>query len=260
MKKDGIIDLFNCIYRFRDKKGEIIYIGKAENLEGRMCNHKHLPEECYKETVSVEYVCFETKDIMDLAERYYIPKVKPKYNDKMKKRDFGGFSIKELDNLKWKKYKKGLSQNRSSLESDKRIVEIFSGRIFNTTSEASYELKTTLSSINLNCNNKSRRCYNDKNEILCFMKFEDYKRASIEEIENKKELAINIGKKTTVKPIRKIRCITNGQVFEESYIDFYCMEYQMSKARLKANLNGRKEDVIAIIGGECHWLKFEYVA
>lgn len=70
----------NCVYRFLNQEGEIIYIGKAKNLKNRLYNHKHLPKDCYEERATVEYVAFETEDDMDFAERYYIPKYKPKYN------------------------------------------------------------------------------------------------------------------------------------------------------------------------------------
>ena len=70
----------NCVYRFLNKNNEVIYIGKATDLNQRMKNHNHLPEECYKERIRVEYIKFKTEDDMNLAERYFILKCNPKYN------------------------------------------------------------------------------------------------------------------------------------------------------------------------------------
>jgi excinuclease UvrABC nuclease subunit len=92
--------LINCIYRFLNDSNEIIYIGKSKNLKHRLQEHNHLPKECYKECRKIEYTMFNTEYDMDLAERYYIPKFKPKYNDLMKFREVT-LSIDIFDNVKW---------------------------------------------------------------------------------------------------------------------------------------------------------------
>ena len=93
----------NCVYRFLNQEGEIIYVGKAKNLKNRLNNHKHLPKHCYEERATIEYVAFETEDDMDFAERYYIPKYKPKYNYIYAERDLR-VSVRELDKQKWELY------------------------------------------------------------------------------------------------------------------------------------------------------------
>lgn len=95
----------NCIYRFLDRNENIIYIGKAKNLEKRLKRHRHLSEECYIECKYVEYTCFENEDEMELAELYYIKKLKPKYNI-VGVGTHNIFKISELDNKKFKKFNK----------------------------------------------------------------------------------------------------------------------------------------------------------
>lgn len=93
----------NCVYRFLNKEGEIIYIGKAKNLKVRLSNHEHLPKECYLERDKIEFVLFKTEDDMEFAERYYIPKYKPKYNVIWSEREIS-IDIPSLDNKKWIEY------------------------------------------------------------------------------------------------------------------------------------------------------------
>ena len=93
----------NCVYRFLDSNGNVIYIGQAQDLKNRLGSHTHLPKECYSERKSIEYTTFSTKDEMDLAERYYIPKIKPKYNVDLKEKEIA-FNIDIFDNAKWYKY------------------------------------------------------------------------------------------------------------------------------------------------------------
>lgn len=92
--------LKNCIYRFLNDNNEIIYIGKAKDLKNRLSSHNHLPQQCYDERVEIEFVMFETEDEMDFAERYYIPKYKPKYNSVLADRSIN-INIVEFDNKKW---------------------------------------------------------------------------------------------------------------------------------------------------------------
>ena len=71
------------VYRFLNKYDEIIYIGKTENLVIRLNNHfsnGHLPQECYDETVKIEFLAMISTVLMDIKEIYYINLYKPKYN------------------------------------------------------------------------------------------------------------------------------------------------------------------------------------
>lgn len=94
------MEIQNCIYRFINKDNEIIYIGKAKNLRNRLATHSHLPEMCYEERYKVEFCLFNTEYEMDFAKRYFIPKIKPKYNTVFKDRVMT-FDIPELDNISW---------------------------------------------------------------------------------------------------------------------------------------------------------------
>lgn len=74
----------NCVYRFIDKNNILIYVGKAKDLDNRICSRghrsKHLQDECYNEIIIIQYIEFETENDMCFAEKYYIQKYQPKYN------------------------------------------------------------------------------------------------------------------------------------------------------------------------------------
>lgn len=99
----------NCVYRFLNDNDEIIYIGKAKDLKQRLKNHCHLPDKCYEERKIIEYISFDTEDEMDFAERYFVPKVKPKYNTVYKYRELN-LKISEFDSKKWSLYKPSIYQ------------------------------------------------------------------------------------------------------------------------------------------------------
>lgn len=92
--------MINCVYRFLNEAGEIIYVGKAKHLKHRLSAHTHLAEECYEERQRIEYVCFETEDDMEFAERYYISKYKPKFNVSLAEKEITINSL-ELNNKIW---------------------------------------------------------------------------------------------------------------------------------------------------------------
>lgn len=96
----------NCVYRFLNKDNEIIYIGKAADLKFRIACHIHLSKKCYEEISRIEYTSFDNEYEMDLAERYFIPKIKPKYNKNMISRNIG-LVISEFENRQWYEFKKG---------------------------------------------------------------------------------------------------------------------------------------------------------
>lgn len=98
--------LYNCVYRFLDCNNNIIYIGKAKDLYSRMNSHGHLPSECYKQTKRVECCQFSSEYEMDLAERYFIPKINPKYNTVLNNLSIN-FSIEEFDKKQWNVYLDG---------------------------------------------------------------------------------------------------------------------------------------------------------
>lgn len=75
----------NCVYRFIDCDNNIIYIGKAKNLNNRLCKNRHrgeghLPKVAYDSVIKVEYTQFNNRNDVSDAEKYYINKFNPKYN------------------------------------------------------------------------------------------------------------------------------------------------------------------------------------
>lgn len=95
--------IINAIYRFLNIEGEVIYIGKAKDLQRRLKNHKHLPKECYQEKVATQFAIFKFEDEMDLAERMLISKHNPKYNTIFGDKDIE-FDIDLMNKLKWYNY------------------------------------------------------------------------------------------------------------------------------------------------------------
>lgn len=100
-------DIKNCVYRFLDKNGKILYIGSTETLlSQRLSSHNcgHLCDCCKKSTVKVEYIVLPT--IMDIrvAELYYINKYQPPYNTRYKHLDGITYAINQLDNMEWLEY------------------------------------------------------------------------------------------------------------------------------------------------------------
>ena len=89
------------VYRFKNLKDEIIYIGKTEDLKSRLDNHNHLPIECYDEINTIEYSIFNNSDEMSIYERYLINIYNPKYNIQYKNNSKFTF---ELPKLKWDMY------------------------------------------------------------------------------------------------------------------------------------------------------------
>lgn len=90
------------VYRFIDKDGKIIYIGKTINLASRFNVHftknGHLPARCYNETEKVFYSELSNNDEMSIYERYLINKYIPKYNTQFNNSSSFRF---ELPNLEW---------------------------------------------------------------------------------------------------------------------------------------------------------------
>ena len=63
------------VYRFLDKKKNIIYVGKSkQELELRFRGHTHLPDECYNLVYKIEYIKCTTESDMTIKEVYYINK------------------------------------------------------------------------------------------------------------------------------------------------------------------------------------------
>lgn len=110
--------LKNCIYKFISNTNEINYVGKASYLDSRIGKHNHLPMECYNSTFAIEYSEFETntKDDIDIIEKYFIAKYNPKYNEIYKNKDLT-IQIEEVKNTNWKVYKNNNFATRNYLKS-----------------------------------------------------------------------------------------------------------------------------------------------
>ncbi|NFH00846.1 hypothetical protein FC831_11070 [Clostridium botulinum] len=97
----------NCVYRFINNKDQIIYSGKALDLEKRLNKrgHRsgHLQKQCYDEIAVIEYVELENENDMDFAEKYYIQKYNPIYNDVYANKPIS-IEIKDLDSMTWSTY------------------------------------------------------------------------------------------------------------------------------------------------------------
>lgn len=111
----------NCVYRFINKNNEIIYIGKTVNFKKRLNQHMAYSKDKVEEMLFIEYVEFETEHDMDLAERYLIPKHKPKYNKSMNSLATN-LEITYFDTLKWKRI---TTDNKEyNLKTQKKCEEI----------------------------------------------------------------------------------------------------------------------------------------
>ena len=75
-----------CVYRFLDINNNILYVGQSANLERRIKHHKSR-KVWFNEVEYIEYIPYNSKYKMELYERYFISKFKPKYNDKYFKYD-----------------------------------------------------------------------------------------------------------------------------------------------------------------------------
>lgn len=93
------------VYRFLDKKKNVIYVGKSkQELDRRFRGHLHLPDACYDLTYKIEYIECATESDMSIKEIYYINKFRHAGNF---------FNILDITDVpasvefsdKWKQYK-----------------------------------------------------------------------------------------------------------------------------------------------------------
>lgn len=90
------------LYRFINKEGEVIYIGRTNDIKRRFLrehftNNTHLPNKCYLEIEKIEYVkLVESEEVA--YEAILINKSRPKYNTQFK--DEGCFRV-QLPKFEW---------------------------------------------------------------------------------------------------------------------------------------------------------------
>ena len=87
------------VYRYLNLNGEVIYVGKTDNLKRRFNEHKS--EDMYKECYKVEYIELDNPADIEIYETYYINKYKPKYNSSKVYNCKPSFFIPEQE---WKLY------------------------------------------------------------------------------------------------------------------------------------------------------------
>lgn len=102
------------VYRFLDKKKNIIYVGKTkQDLEQRFATHAHLPSACYELTYRIEYIQCATESDMAIKELYYINRFRHDDNF-FNVLDIADVPVSVEFNDKWKQYKGPLGQQFSN--------------------------------------------------------------------------------------------------------------------------------------------------
>lgn len=94
------------VYRFLNDNGEVIYIGRTNDLQRRLetehfSEYGHLSKECYRECKTIEFMELDSKSEMKVYELYLINRYSPKYNVMENRNDDFTFILKEH----WTKYK-----------------------------------------------------------------------------------------------------------------------------------------------------------
>lgn len=106
----------NCVYKFIDNSDNIIYVGKAKRLTKRVTSKghisKHLPTECYNSISKIKFIQLDTEDDMDLAEKYFINKYKPRYNSVHSTSNLT-ITIQYLERLEWLDIKQKVERPKS---------------------------------------------------------------------------------------------------------------------------------------------------
>lgn len=122
------------VYKFLDETGNIIYIGKTDNIHNRMKQHfsknGHLPSECYESVVTVFYAAVPTKCDADILETFLINKYSPKYNtDKMFYQNIGR-SRYQLQEPEWIRYEfKAADQVAEPLTDEYKLQAVLKSNI-----------------------------------------------------------------------------------------------------------------------------------
>lgn len=90
------------LYRFLDKNGNVIYVGKTQGkLNDRLKCHNHIMILCYLSVSKIEFCELNTDVDLTIYEIYYINKYRPIYN----KADKGIKKMTiQLPELEWKEY------------------------------------------------------------------------------------------------------------------------------------------------------------
>lgn len=97
--------MLGYVYRFKNIRNEVIYVGYTNNIDRRMHEHftrGHLPQPCYDSVAAIEYKQYNTKSDAAVMEIYYINTYQPIYNTRSKMHEPISLNIVDDDN--WKAY------------------------------------------------------------------------------------------------------------------------------------------------------------
>lgn len=116
------------LYRFVDKKGNIIYIGRTNDIRRRIIkehftSNTHLPNQCYLDTAKVEYTEIINESEEVAYEAVLINQIKPKYNTQFN--DNANFDI-VLPKMDWKPFKWDFNEQMEIMKSLKQDTVSFS--------------------------------------------------------------------------------------------------------------------------------------
>lgn len=106
------------VYRFINKIGEIIYVGKTNHIPTRMYQHKTKKMPFWKEWYKIEYVEFENEGDQLLYEMLMINKYNPIYNKKDKFN--AALPLEDVRKNDWKLY------DEIRLLADEEISKLYS--------------------------------------------------------------------------------------------------------------------------------------
>lgn len=97
--------MLGYVYRFKNRRNEVIYVGYTNNMNRRMHEHftrGHLPQPCYDSVAAIEYKQYNTKSDAAVMEIYYINTYQPIYNTRSKMHE--PISLNIIDDDNWKVY------------------------------------------------------------------------------------------------------------------------------------------------------------
>lgn len=102
------------VYKYINKKNELLYVGQTIDLDRRFNEHKNRIWDIEKEKIL--YAECKTIIDMNIYEMFYINKLKPKYNTALVFNDLPSFDLPELE---WKEYNKNhIKENEEKIKNN----------------------------------------------------------------------------------------------------------------------------------------------